>query len=141
MWGTGIDCHKRYSVVSIQDGQGRVVLEQRVDYHYAELFEQMFRSCPEPVSVLHGGLTMPFRETAGDPSILSRLHLKCRRGGSELRPLFRYRPVYGKVRVCCGRIAGGWGGRNNCEVATWRNRAEGRNGNEAGRHPSDIQAE
>ena len=53
MYYAGIDYHKYYSVVSIQDAQGVVVQEQRVDHHYPELFAQMFRDCPEPVGVVY----------------------------------------------------------------------------------------
>ncbi len=52
MYYAGIDYHKRYSVVSIQDGQGQIVQEQRVDHAYPEGFRRLFRECPEPVSVV-----------------------------------------------------------------------------------------
>lgn len=53
MYYAGIDYHKRYSVVSIQDGQGRIVQEQRVDHAYPEVFEKLFRECPESVEVVY----------------------------------------------------------------------------------------
>jgi len=38
MYHAGIDCHQRYSVVSIQNGQGQIVQEQRADHTFPELF-------------------------------------------------------------------------------------------------------
>jgi hypothetical protein len=38
MYYAGIDYHKHYSIVSIQDGQGRIVQEQQVDHAFPELF-------------------------------------------------------------------------------------------------------
>ncbi len=53
MYYAGIDYHKRYSVVSIQNEQGRTVQEQRVEHAFPELFQRLFRDCPEPVSVVY----------------------------------------------------------------------------------------
>jgi transposase len=60
MYYAGIDYHKRYSVVSIQDGQGlpvgrqgQIVQEQRVDHAFPELFRRLFREYREPVSVVY----------------------------------------------------------------------------------------
>jgi len=53
MYYAGIDYHKRYSVVSIQNGQGQIVQEERVDHAYPEGFRRLFRECPEPVSVVY----------------------------------------------------------------------------------------
>ena len=49
----GIDYHKRYSVVIIQNEQGQIVQERRVDPAYPEGFQRLFRECPEPVSVVY----------------------------------------------------------------------------------------
>jgi transposase len=53
MYYAGIDYHKRYSIVSIQNEQGQIVQEQRVDHAFPELFGGLFRECPEPVSVVY----------------------------------------------------------------------------------------
>jgi transposase len=53
MYYAGIDYHKRYSVVSIQNEQGQIVPERRVDPAYPEGFRRLFRECPEPVSVVY----------------------------------------------------------------------------------------
>jgi transposase len=53
MYYAGIDYHKRYSLVSIQNGQGQIVREQRVDHAFPELFGGLFRECPEPVAVVY----------------------------------------------------------------------------------------
>lgn len=53
MYYAGIDYHKRYSVVSIEDAQGRIVQEERVDHQFPEVFQRLFRECPEPVSVVY----------------------------------------------------------------------------------------
>ncbi len=53
MYYAGIDYHKRYSVVSIQDAQGQIVQEERVDHAYPEEFRRLFKECPEPVSVVY----------------------------------------------------------------------------------------
>ena len=58
MYYAGIDYHKRYSVVSIQDGQGRIVQEERVDHRYPELFKRLFSDCSEPVSGDFGSLPL-----------------------------------------------------------------------------------
>jgi hypothetical protein len=49
----GSDYHKRYSVVIIQNEQGQIVQERRVDPAYPEGFRRLFRECPEPVSVVY----------------------------------------------------------------------------------------
>jgi hypothetical protein len=43
MYCAGIDYHKRYSIVSIQDAQGQIVQEQRVDHAHPEGFRRLFR--------------------------------------------------------------------------------------------------
>ncbi len=48
MYYAGIDYHKRYSVVSIRDGQGQIVQEQRVDHQCPEGFKRLFRECRGP---------------------------------------------------------------------------------------------
>jgi len=53
MYYAGIDYHKRYSVVSIQDAQGQIVQEERVEHAYPEEFRRLFRECREPVSVVY----------------------------------------------------------------------------------------
>ncbi|MEN6424309.1 MAG: transposase [Phycisphaerales bacterium] len=53
MYYAGIDYHKRYSIVSIQNGQGQIVQEQRVEHTFPELFGGLFRECPEPVAVVY----------------------------------------------------------------------------------------
>ncbi|MEN6424664.1 MAG: hypothetical protein ABFE13_04840 [Phycisphaerales bacterium] len=37
MYYAGIDYHKRYSIVSIQNDQGQIVQEQRVEHAFPEL--------------------------------------------------------------------------------------------------------
>ncbi len=53
MYYAGIDYHKHYSVVSIQNAQGQIVQEERMDHAYPEGFRRLFRECPEPVSVVY----------------------------------------------------------------------------------------
>jgi len=53
MYYAGIDYHKRYSVVSIQGAQGQIVQEERVDHQFPEVFQRLFRECPEPVSLVY----------------------------------------------------------------------------------------
>jgi hypothetical protein len=53
MYYAGIDYHKHYSIVSIQNGQGQIVQEQRVEHAFPELFAGLFRECPEPVAVVY----------------------------------------------------------------------------------------
>ncbi|MEN6428723.1 MAG: hypothetical protein ABFE13_25525 [Phycisphaerales bacterium] len=53
MYYAGIDYHKRYSIVSVQNAQGRIVREQRVDHVFRELFGELFKECPEPVAVVY----------------------------------------------------------------------------------------
>jgi len=48
----GIDYHKRYSFVSIQDEAGRIVREQRVEHRQPERFRQLLGHLEEPVSVV-----------------------------------------------------------------------------------------
>lgn len=53
MYYAGIDYLKRYSVVSIQDAEGQIVQEERVDHAYPDGFRRLFRECGEPVSVVY----------------------------------------------------------------------------------------
>ena len=43
MYYAGIDYHKRYSFVSIQDEKGAMVLERQVPYNNPLVFEEIFR--------------------------------------------------------------------------------------------------
>ncbi len=54
MYYAGIDYHKRCSVVSIQDAQGQIVQEERVDHQFPEVFQRLFKECREPVSLVYG---------------------------------------------------------------------------------------
>ncbi len=51
MYYAGIDYHKHYSIVSIQNHEGSIVQEQRVEHAFPELFGELFKECPEPVAV------------------------------------------------------------------------------------------
>ncbi|HSW02497.1 MAG TPA: hypothetical protein VLI39_20205 [Sedimentisphaerales bacterium] len=53
MYYAGIDYHKHYSIVSIQNAQGSIVREQRVEHAFPELFGGLFKECPEPVGLRH----------------------------------------------------------------------------------------
>jgi hypothetical protein len=50
MYHAGIDYHGRYSIVSIQNAQGQIVQEQRVDDAFPELFGELFTEYPEPAN-------------------------------------------------------------------------------------------
>lgn len=49
----GIDYHKRYSFVSIQDDAGKIVLERQVEHNNPFLFEEVFRAVPGPAAVVY----------------------------------------------------------------------------------------
>ena len=53
MYYAGIDYHKHYSIVSIQNHEGSIVQEQRVEHAFPELFGELFKECPEPVAVVY----------------------------------------------------------------------------------------
>lgn len=53
MYYAGIDYHKRYSIVSIQNSEGSIVQERRVEHAFPELFGGLFGECPEPVAVVY----------------------------------------------------------------------------------------
>lgn len=53
MYYAGIDYHKRYSFISIQDSTGETVLEQNINHAFPEFFQQLLHSCPEPVAVVY----------------------------------------------------------------------------------------
>ena len=55
MYYAGIDYHKHCSIVSIQNAQGSIVREQRVEHAFPELFGGLFKECPggRAVSDLH----------------------------------------------------------------------------------------
>lgn len=53
MYYAGIDYHKHYSIVSVQNSQGQIVQEQRVEHAFPELFGRLFGECPEPVAVVY----------------------------------------------------------------------------------------
>ncbi|MEN6424724.1 MAG: hypothetical protein ABFE13_05140 [Phycisphaerales bacterium] len=48
MYCAGIGYHKRYSIVSIQNAQGQIVQEQRVDHPFPELFGGQNGRTPDP---------------------------------------------------------------------------------------------
>jgi len=52
MYYAGIDYHKRYSFVSIQDDRGQIVLERQVDHNNPFVFDETFREVGGPVSVV-----------------------------------------------------------------------------------------
>lgn len=54
MYYAGIDYHKRYSFVSIQDESGTVVHEQRVEWNNPAVFAQMFNQLQHEVTVVRG---------------------------------------------------------------------------------------
>jgi transposase len=53
MYYAGIDYHKRYSFVSIQDEAGRIVLERQITHNNPHLFQEVFREMNGPVSVVY----------------------------------------------------------------------------------------
>jgi transposase len=55
MFYAGIDYHKRYSVVSVQDDSGKIVLERRVDFNSPLVFEEIFLELGEPTDVVYEG--------------------------------------------------------------------------------------
>ena len=52
MYYAGIDYHKRYSVVSIQDESGKIVLEREVTHNEPHLFQTTFTDLGAPVAVV-----------------------------------------------------------------------------------------
>lgn len=52
MYYAGIDYHKRYSVVNIQDQSGAIVLEQQVPWNNPAIFSQIFARLQGEVSVV-----------------------------------------------------------------------------------------
>ena len=53
MYYCGIDYHKKYSVVSIQNDAGRIIREQRINHVWEGAFEQLLGSLEEPVKVVY----------------------------------------------------------------------------------------
>lgn len=53
MYYCGIDYHKKYSVVSIQNDAGDIVREQRINHAWEGVFEQLLGSLDEPVRVVY----------------------------------------------------------------------------------------
>ncbi len=53
MYYAGIDYHKRYSFVSLQDESGTVVHEQRVEWNNPAVFAQMFNQLQHEVTVVY----------------------------------------------------------------------------------------
>jgi transposase len=53
MFYCGIDYHKKYSVVSVQNADGQTVLERRVDHNNPLVFEEILSGLGEPVSVVY----------------------------------------------------------------------------------------
>lgn len=49
----GIDYHKRYSFVSMQDEDGRIVLERQVEHNSPLVFEEIFGQAKGPVAVVY----------------------------------------------------------------------------------------
>ena len=52
----GIDYHKKYSFVSIQDAEGRTVLERQVPHNDPRVFAEIFRQVGETTVVYECGL-------------------------------------------------------------------------------------
>src|SRR3989339_1301344 len=53
MYYAGIDYHKRYSFVSIQDESGTVVHEQQVECNNPAVFARMFNQLQQEVAVVY----------------------------------------------------------------------------------------
>jgi transposase len=52
MYYAGIDYHKRYSVVSIQDENGKIILERQVMHNDPHLFRAVIQEAAGPVAVV-----------------------------------------------------------------------------------------
>ena len=53
MYYAGIDYHKRYSVVSIQDDAGAIVLERRIEHNDPFAFSEVVHALPGRVKVVY----------------------------------------------------------------------------------------